>query len=72
MSREEHIEFDGHITEVLPAGLFRVEIHDNKHVVLAHLGGKLKMHKIRVVLGDNVRIAMTPYDPKRGIIVYRK
>lgn len=70
MAREEHIEFQGKVVEVLPAGNFRIEL-ENGHQVLAHLGGKLRKHRIRVVLGDSVTVALTPYDPTRGIVVYR-
>ncbi len=70
MGREEHIEFQGRVVEVLPAGNFRIEL-ENGHQVLAHLGGKLRKHRIRVVLGDKVTVALTPYDPTRGIVVYR-
>ena len=70
MGREEHIEFQGRVIEVLPAGNFRIEI-ENGHQILAHLGGKLRKHRIRVVLGDKVTVALTPYDPTRGIVVYR-
>ena len=44
---------------------------ENGHQVLAHLGGKLRKHRIRIVLGDKVTVALTPYDPTRGIVVYR-
>jgi translation initiation factor IF-1 len=70
MGREEHIEFQGRVVEVLPAGNFKIEL-ENGHQVLAHLGGKLRKHRIRVVLGDKVTVALTPYDPTRGIVVYR-
>jgi len=70
MGREEHIEFQGRVIEVLPAGNFRIEL-ENGHKVLAHLGGKLRKHRIRIVLGDKVTVALTPYDPTRGIVVYR-
>jgi translation initiation factor IF-1 len=70
MGREEHIEFQGRVIELLPAGNFRIEL-ENTHQVLAHLGGKLRKHRIRIVLGDKVTVALTPYDPKRGIVVYR-
>ena len=70
MGREEHIEFQGRVIEVLPAGNFRIEL-ENGHQVLAHLGGKLRKHRIRIVLGDKVTVALTPYDPTRGIVVYR-
>ena len=55
---------------MLPAGNFRIEL-ENGHQVLAHLGGKLRKHRIRVVLGDKVTVTLTPYDPTRGIVVYR-
>jgi translation initiation factor IF-1 len=70
MGREEHIEFQGRVIEVLPSGNFRVEL-ENGHQVLAYLGGKLRRHRIRIVLGDKVTVALTPYDPTRGIVVYR-
>jgi len=70
MSKEDQIEFDGKITEVLPAGLFRVKVSDD-HEVLAHLSGKMRKFRIRVVLGDAVTVAVSPYDPKRGRITFR-
>ena len=54
----------------MPAGNFKIEL-ENGHKVLAHLGGKLRKHRIRIVLGDKVTVALTPYDPTRGIVVYR-
>ena len=51
--------------EVLPAGNFKISL-ENGHQVLAHLGGKLRKNRIRVVLGDKVTVALTPYDPTRG------
>ncbi|HJX65163.1 MAG TPA: translation initiation factor IF-1 [Polyangia bacterium] len=70
MGREEHIEFQGRVIEVLHSGNFRIEL-ENGHQVLAYLAGKLRRHRIRIVLGDNVTVALTPYDPTRGIVVYR-
>jgi translation initiation factor IF-1 len=70
MSRAEHVELQGKIVEVLPAGMFRVEL-ETSHKVLAYLAGKLRKHRIRVVLGDRVTVALSPYDPTRGMIVYR-
>lgn len=70
MSKEDAIEFDGIVTEVLPGGLFRVET-DAGHTVLAHIAGKMRKYRIRVVLGDQVRVAVSPYDPKRGRITFR-
>ena len=70
MSRDDHIEFEGTVNEVLAGGLFRVEL-DSKLSVLAHLAGKMRKYRIRIVLGDRVRVAVSPYDPSRGRIVYR-
>jgi translation initiation factor IF-1 len=60
----------GQIIEALPSLLFRVRL-DNGHEVLAHLAGKLKMNRIRVLPGDKVLVELTPYDERRGIITYR-
>jgi len=65
------IKKDGIITECLPNGFFRIETEDGTEV-LGHLSGKLRIHRIRILLGDKVTIEMTPYDDKRGRITYRK
>jgi len=70
MSRDDAIEFEGTVAEVLAGGLFRVEIAEG-HTVLAHLSGKMRKYRIRIVLGDRVTVAVSPYDPTRGRIVYR-
>ena len=70
MSKDDLIEFEGTVTEVLTGGLFRVEI-DKDHLVLAHLAGKMRRFRIKVVLGDRVTVGVTPYDPTRGRITYR-
>lgn len=61
---------EGTITEALPNTTFRVEL-DNGHAVLAYLSGKMRKHYIRVLLGDRVRVELSPYDLERGRIVYR-
>ena len=71
MSNDEHIEFEGKVTEVLTGGVYRVEV-DEDHSVIAHLAGKMRKFRIRVVLGDQVTVAVSPYDPTRGRIVFRK
>ena len=68
--KEEHLEFEGTVTEVLTGGMFRVKL-DNGMEVLAHISGKLRKYRIRVVLGDRVKVEVSPYDLKRGIITYR-
>lgn len=70
MAKEELIEFDGQITELLPEGRFRVRL-ENDHEILAYTAGKMKKHRIRSLVGDRVIVEMTPYDMDRGRIIYR-
>ena len=70
MAKEDHIELDGVVEEVLAGGMFRVRL-DSGLVVLAHLAGKMRRFRIRIVLGDSVRSAGSPYDLTRGRIIYR-
>ena len=71
MAHAGAIEFSGIVKEVLPNTLFRVEIEGGK-VVLCHLSGKMRIHFIKILPGDRVRVEMTPYDPDRGRITYRE
>jgi translation initiation factor IF-1 len=68
--KEEKIEVEGTVIEALPSTQFRVEL-DNGHKVLAYLSGKMRKYYIRILLGDRVRVELTPYDLTRGRIVYR-
>jgi translation initiation factor IF-1 len=68
--KEEKIEVEGTVVEALPATQFRVEL-DNEHVVLAYLSGKMRRYYIRILLGDRVRVELSPYDLTRGRITYR-
>lgn len=70
MAKEEALEFEGTIEEVLAGGMFRVKL-DSGLDVLAHLAGKMRKFRIRIVLGDKVKVAVSPYDPSRGRIIYR-
>lgn len=70
MAKEEAIELEGTVTEALAGGKFRVEV-EGGHKILAHLSGKMRKYRIRVVLGDHVMVAVSPYDLTRGRIVYR-
>jgi translation initiation factor IF-1 len=73
MASDDLIELEGTVTEVYPAGKFLVHVDQGQGVkVLAHLGGKMRQHQIRVVLGDKVRIEVSPYDLTKGRIVYRQ
>ena len=70
MAKEESIEVEGTILEPLPNAMFRVEL-DNGHKILAHVSGKMRMHFIRILVGDQVKVQLSPYDLTRGRITYR-
>ena len=70
MAHQGNIEVDGEVTECLPNTLFRVKLV-NGRIVLCHLSGKMRLHYIRIMPGDRVKIEMTPYDVTKGRIVYR-
>jgi translation initiation factor IF-1 len=70
MAKEEMLEFDGMVTEVLPDGNFRVRL-DNDHEILAYTAGKMRKFRIRTGVGDRVIVEMSPYDLARGRISFR-
>lgn len=70
MAKEDVIEIDGVVKEPLPNAMFKVEL-ENGHEVLAHISGKMRMHFIRILPGDKVKLEITPYDLTRGRIIYR-
>ena len=70
MPKEESIELEGTVVEALPNAMFRVEVQEG-HIVLAHLSGKLRMHYIRILPGDRVKLELSPYDLTRGRITFR-
>jgi len=70
MAKEEAIEVEGTIIEPLPNAMFRVELA-NGHKVLAHISGKMRMHFIKILAGDKVKVELSPYDLTRGRITYR-
>ena len=70
MAKEDLIEVEGTITEVLPNGMFKVNIGEGNEV-LAYVSGKMRKFFIRIVLGDKVTVALSPYDLTKGRIVYR-
>ncbi|MFH1597678.1 MAG: translation initiation factor IF-1 [Patescibacteria group bacterium] len=67
---KDFLELKGEVTELLPSTTFKVKL-ENGHVILAHLSGKMRMHKIRILPGDTVTVEMTPYDLTKGRIIYR-
>lgn len=69
--KEEAIEVEATVTESLPNAMFKVELEENKHQVLAHISGKMRKHFIRILPGDRVLVELSPYDLSRGRIVYR-
>jgi len=72
LAKEDLIEVEGVVIEALPNANFRVELQlPNKHVILAHVSGKLRMNYIRIVPGDKVKIEMSPYDMTKGRITWR-
>lgn len=71
MSKEDLIQFQGTIIEVLPNAMFRVEL-ENGHVILAHTSGRMRKNRIRVLMGDQVTVEMTPYDLTKGRVVFRQ
>ncbi len=70
MSKADVIEVEGTVLEKLPIAMFKVEL-ENKHVVLAHISGKLRMNFIRILPGDKVTIELSPYDLSKGRIIWR-
>jgi translation initiation factor IF-1 len=70
MAKQKGIPVEGTVVEALPNAIFRVEL-ENKHVVLAHVSGKMRMHFIRILPGDRVALELSPYDLGRGRITYR-
>lgn len=70
MAKQKHIEQDGMIVEALSNAMFRVEL-ENGHVLIAHISGKMRMHYIKLLPGDKVRLEMSPYDLSKGRITFR-
>jgi translation initiation factor IF-1 len=70
MAKEEAIEVEGKVIELLPNAMFKVEL-ENEMVILAHISGKMRMNFIKILPGDKVTVQLSPYDLTRGRIVYR-
>ena len=70
MAKQSAIEQDGTIVEALSNAMFRVEL-ENGHEIIAHISGKMRMHYIKIVPGDKIRVEMSPYDLSKGRIVFR-
>ena len=70
-AKKSAIEVEGKVLDVLPGGQFRVEL-ENKHTVIAHVSGKIRINNIRILPGDTVKVELSTYDLTRGRITYRK
>ena len=70
MSKSDVIELEGKVVEALPHAMFKVEL-ENGHQILAHISGKMRMHYIKILPGDRVRVDMSPYDLTKGRITFR-
>jgi translation initiation factor IF-1 len=70
MAKDDVIEIDGVVVEALPNATFQVEL-ENKHKVLCHIAGKMRMHYIKIMLGDKVKVELTPYSLDKGRITFR-
>ncbi|EKD54765.1 MAG: hypothetical protein ACD_60C00045G0004 [uncultured bacterium] len=70
MAKEDQIEMDGTVIDVLPNTMFRVQL-ENDHVVIAHISGKMRKNYIRILKGDKVTVQLTPYDLTKGRITFR-
>jgi len=67
----ELIELIGVVTEVLPNSTFRVRVNNTAHEIICYMGGRLKQHKIKVIMGDGVKVEVSPYDLTKGRVTYR-
>ena len=70
MAKEDQIEMEGKVIDTLPNTMFRVQL-ENGHIVTAHISGKMRKHYIRILIGDSVKVEMTPYDLTKGRITFR-
>jgi translation initiation factor IF-1 len=70
MAKDDVIEIDGKVVEALPNATFRVEL-ENKHIVLCHIAGKMRMNYIKILPGDKVKVELTPYSLDKGRIIFR-
>ena len=71
MSKDDTLELSGKVDEVLPGNMFRVKVENSEKPLLCYLGGRLKQNKIRIILGDSVKIEVSVYDLTKGRITYR-
>jgi translation initiation factor IF-1 len=71
MAKDDIIELTGTVNEVLPGNMYRVKVDNMSSIILCYMGGKLKQHKIKIILGDKVKMEVSPYDLTKGRVTYR-
>ena len=71
MAKSDLIELTGSVEEVLPGNMFRVKVDNLSNILICYTSGKLKQHKIKIILGDRVKIEVSPYDLTKGRVTYR-
>ena len=71
MAKDDIIELTGSVEEVLPGSMFRVKVENMPNTLLCYMGGKLKQNKIRIILGDKVKLEISPFDLTKGRVTYR-
>ena len=71
MAKDDIIELTGKVDEVLPGNMFRVKVDNMPNPLLCYMGGRLKQNKIRIILGDNVKVEVSPYNLSKGRVIYR-
>ena len=71
MSKEDLVEFEGVVLETLSNAMFRVKL-SNDHVILAHVSGRIRKNRIRILAGDRIKVEMTPYDLTKGRVIFRE
>ncbi|MDI6640752.1 MAG: translation initiation factor IF-1 [Elusimicrobiota bacterium] len=72
MNKEEKIIAYGKVIETLPNTMFKVELEGSRHIVLAHLSGKMRLNFIKIIPGDKVKVELSPYDLSRGRVIHRE
>ena len=71
MAKEDVLEYEGTVLEILPNAMFKVKLEENNHEILAHTAGRIRKHRIRILAGDKVTVEMSTYDLTKGRIIFR-
>ena len=71
MAKEDVLEYEGVVQEILPNAMFKVKLDENNHEILAHTAGRMRKHRIRILAGDKVTVEMSTYDLTKGRIIFR-